>query len=192
MQTWNTKQAFGWVSVALHWIAALGVLAMIWFGLNAGWTDDNPATKQAHAYFIGVHISLGATLLAFALARVIAHYAQTRPDLPSGEPKPLQAIARLTHNLLLLAIVLQFVSGPLIVWSGAHPINVWNVVAIPSPFAARNHGVHEVAEQIHFVGRWLLFIVIPIHVLGALKHAMLDSDGVLMQMLAPGRALTKP
>jgi len=192
MQTWNSKQAFGWVSVTLHWIAAIGVLAMLWYGLNAGWTDDNPATRQAHRYFIGIHISLGASLIAFALARVIAHYLQASPDLPSGEPKPLQGLARITHHLLLAAIVLQFVSGPAIVWAGASPIHVWNLFALPSPLHTRDRNLHQIAEQVHTVGRWMLYIVIPVHVLGALKHACLDRDGVLQQMLVPGRALTKP
>jgi cytochrome b561 len=191
MQTWNSKNAFGWVSVALHWFAAIGVLAMIWIGLQAGWAED-AGDKDLHSAYMGLHISLGGTLLIFALARVFAHYAQTEPALPSAEPKALQGIARITHHLLLGAIVVQFVSGPLMVWSGAHPINIWNAIALPSPFAERNREVHEIAEVLHTIGRWTLFIVIPVHVLAALKHEFIDRDGVLMQMLAPGRTLRKP
>ena len=192
MQTWNTKQAFGWVSITLHWIAAIGVLAMIWYGLNAAWTDDNEATRDAHRAFIGVHISLGMTLIAFAFARVIAHYLQQTPALPSAEPKPLRTLAHLTHHLLLLAIVLQFVSGPAMIWAGARPINVWGVIALPSPFAVRNHDMHEIADVMHLIGRWMLFVLIPVHVLAALKHEFVDRDGVLMQMFEPGRPLKKP
>jgi cytochrome b561 len=191
MQTWNTKLAFGWVSIALHWIAALGVLTMIWIGLQAGWAED-AGNRDLHRSYMALHVSLGATLLLFALARIFAHYAQTQPALPSGEPKALQGIARIAHHLLLLAIVVQFVSGPLMVWSGAHPISVFNLFALPSPFAVRNREVHELAENMHLIGRWTLFIIIPLHVLAALKHAFVDRDGVLMQMFEPGRPLSKP
>jgi cytochrome b561 len=191
MQTWNTKQAFGWVSVTLHWIAAIGVLAMIWIGLQAGWAED-AGNRDLHQSYMALHISLGGTLLAFAVARVLAHYLQTQPDLPSAEPRPLKITARITHHLLLAAIVVQFISGPLMVWAGAHPINIWNIIALPSPFGVRNRPVHEIAETLHLVGRWTLFIVIPIHVLAALKHEMIDNDGVLTQMLSPGKPLAKP
>jgi cytochrome b561 len=191
MQTWNSKQAFGWVSVTLHWIAALGVLAMIYTGLQGAWAED-AGNRELHRAYMGVHVSIGGTIIAFALARVFAHYAQTQPALPSHERKALQGVARITHHLLLLAILLQFISGPLMIWSGAHPINIWNTIALPSPFAERNREVHQIAEIMHLVGRWTLFIIIPLHVLAALKHEFFDRDGVLMQMLAPGRPLSKP
>jgi cytochrome b561 len=191
MQTWNSKQAFGWVSVTLHWIAALGVLAMIYTGLEGAWAED-AGNRALHQSYMALHASIGGTVIIFALARVFAHYAQTQPALPSAEPKLLQGVARITHHLLLLAIVLQFISGPLMIWSGAHPINIWNTIALPSPFAERNRAVHQVADIMHLVGRWTLFIIIPLHVLAALKHEFFDRDGVLMQMLAPGRSLSKP
>lgn len=191
MQTWNTKQAFGWVSVTLHWIAALGVLAMIYTGLQGAWAEE-ANNRDLHRAFMSLHVSIGGTIIIFALARVFAHYAQTQPALPSGETKALQGVARITHHVLLLAILLQFISGPLLVWSGAHPINIFNVIALPSPFAERNRDAHEIADSLHLIGRWTLFIIIPLHVLAALKHEFLDRDGVLMQMLSPGRPLSKP
>jgi cytochrome b561 len=197
MQTWNNKQAFGWVSVALHWIAAIGVLAMIWTGLNGGWAED-AGDKAQHRAYMALHVSIGGTLIVFALARVLAHYAQTRPDLPSGEARPLRAVARISHNVLLIAIIVQFVSGPLMIWTGGKPgapasaIHIWNSIVLPSPFGSPNRSMHEFAEMLHMIGRWTLFIVIPIHVLAALKHEFFDRDGVLMQMLVPGRALRKP
>ncbi|MFT3726944.1 MAG: cytochrome b/b6 domain-containing protein [Terricaulis sp.] len=191
MHTWNSKQAFGWVSVTLHWVAALGVLAMIYTGLQGGWAED-AGNRDLHRAYMGLHVSIGGTLLIFALARVFAHYAQTQPNLPSGEAKTLQGVARITHHLLLLAIVIQFISGPLLVWSGVHPINIFNIIALPSPFAERNRDAHEIADTLHLIGRWTLIVIIPVHVAAALKHEFVDRDGVLMQMLAPGRPLLKP
>lgn len=191
MQTWNSKQAFGWVSIALHWIAAIGVLAMIYTGLQGGWAEE-AHNRDLHRAYMATHVSLGGTLIVFALARVFAHYAQTQPALPSGGPQALKGVARIVHHLLLFGIIVQFVSGPLLVWSGAHPINIWNAIALPSPFAERNRDVHEFAELLHMIGRWTLIILIPLHVLAALKHEFLDRDGVLMQMFEPGRPLSKP
>jgi cytochrome b561 len=64
---------------------------------------------------------------------------------------------------------------------------VFDVFSIPSPFAARNQGVHEFAELMHAIGRWAHCRAISLHVLGALKHAFIDRDGVLRRMLAPAK-----
>jgi cytochrome b561 len=89
--------------------------------------------------------------------------------------------------LLLLAILIQFISGPLAIWSGGRDINVFDLFAIPTPFAERNEAVHEGAEVAHAIGRWMLLSLIVLHVLGALKHAFIDRDGVLRRMLAPAK-----
>jgi len=47
--------------------------------------------------------------------------------------------------------------------------------------------VHEFAELLHAIGRWALIGAISLHVLGALKHVMIDRDGVLKRMLAPAK-----
>ena len=66
------------------------------------------------------------------------------------------------------------------------------MIALPSPFGGRNHDMHEIADAMHLIGRWMLFVLIPVHVLAALKHEFVDRDGVLMQMFEPGRPLKKP
>jgi len=136
---------------------------------------------------MGLHISFGASVALILLARVFASYAQPRPAPPEQAPI-LKFLSSTTHQILLLAILIQVVSGPLAVWSGGRAINVFDIIAIPSPFAERNQGVHEIAEFLHAIGRWALVGAITLHVLGALKHVMIDRDGVLKRMLAPTRA----
>jgi cytochrome b561 len=89
---------------------------------------------------------------------------------------------------LLLGILIQIISGPLAVWSGGRAINVFDVFSIPSPFAERNQGIHEIAELMHAVGRWALIVFIGLHVLGALKHIFIDRDGIMRRMIAPPKS----
>ena len=56
--------------------------------------------------------------------------------------------------------------------------------AIPSPFTERIESVHEIAELMHAIGRWMLIVLISLHVLAVLKHAFVDRDGVMRRMLA--------
>lgn len=176
---------YGWLAIALHWIAAFGVLAMLWIGLNADWAGD-AGDRARRSELMGLHISLGATLAVFLIARVIGHYALPQPA-PAAQARPLQILAKAAHHLLLLAIVILIISGPLAVWSRGAGINVWDAFTLPSPFAERNDAVHGAAEQAHAIGRFMLYVLIPLHVLGALKHLMIDRDGVFMRMLRPQR-----
>jgi cytochrome b561 len=189
MQWSNTKSGYGWLSIALHWFAALGVLLMLTIGLRADALGE-AGDRAGRAAAMGWHISVGATLIVFLLARIIAHYAQPQPEAPP-QPRALNLLSSATHNLLLLAILLLILSGPMAVWTGGRAINVWNVISLPSPFAARNEGAHELAETVHAVGRYMLYVLIPLHLIGVAKHVFIDKDGVLGRMLSP-KATLKP
>lgn len=186
MQWSNTKNGYGWLAITLHWLAAVAVLVMLVTGFRADFAGD-AGDRATRAAMMGLHISFGASVALILLARVFASYAQPRPT-PPEQATALKFLSSATHQILLLAILIQVISGPLAVWSGGRAINVFDIVAIPSPFAERNQGVHEVAEVLHAVGRWALVGAISLHVLGALKHVMIDRDGVLQRMLRPAKA----
>ncbi|MBK6703222.1 MAG: cytochrome b [Caulobacteraceae bacterium] len=186
MQWINSKSGYGWLSIALHWLAAIAVIVMLVTGFQAAFAGDagDRATRSA---LMGLHISFGASVALILLARVISSYAQPRPAPPEQAPF-LKFLSNATHQVLLLAILIQVTSGPLAVWSGGRAINVFNLFLAASPFhRARNQGVHEFAELLHAIGRWALIGAISLHVLGALKHVMIDRDGVLKRMLAPAK-----
>lgn len=186
MQWTNTKSGYGWLSIGLHWLAAIAVVVMLVTGFQADFAGE-AGDRAARAALMGLHISFGASVALILLARVFASYAQARPTPPEQAPA-LKFLSSATHQILLLAILIQVISGPLAVWSGGRAINVFDIFSIASPFAERNDAIHEFAEVLHAIGRWALIGAITLHVLGALKHALVDRDGVLKRMLAPTKA----
>lgn len=186
MQWINDTRGYGWLSIILHWLAAIAIIAMFVTGFRADMAGD-AGDRELRAAMMGAHISLGASVALLLLARVFASYAQPRPAAPDQAP-PFKLLAIGAHQLLLLAILIQVISGPLAVWSGGRAINVFDLFSIPTPFAERNEGVHELAEIMHAIGRWALFVLISVHVLGALKHALIDRDGIMRRMLAPPKS----
>lgn len=184
MQWTNTKDGYGWLSIALHWLAAIAVALMLTTGFQADFAGD-AGDRAARATAMWWHISFGATFFIILLARVISHYTQPQPTPPKQAPI-LMFLASATHHVLLAAILIQIISGPLAIWSGGRAINVFDVLSIPSPFATRNEGVHEIAETLHAVGRWALVAFIGLHILGALKHVFMDDSG-RFRMATPGK-----
>jgi len=185
----NTQDRYGWLTIALHWIAAAGVIAMFASGLAADAAREQGG-REAAAPLMALHVSIGASLFAIFAARIVAHYTQARPIKPE-QPRWLNILASAVQHLLLLGILIQILSGPLVVWSGGRAIQVFELFSLPSPFAERSEAVHEFAETAHVVGRALIFFMLPIHVLGAFKHLILDRDGVFSRILSP-RPLNKP
>jgi cytochrome b561 len=185
MQWVNDRGGYGWLSIALHWFAAIAVLTMLVTGFSADMAED-AGDRARRAALMGWHISIGASVAAILIARLLSSYLQPRPA-PFEQAPALKLVSVLTHQALLIGILIQIISGPLAVWSGGRAINVFDIVSIPSPFAERNDAVHEAAELMHAIGRWALVVFIGLHVLGALKHIFIDRDGVMRRMLAPSR-----
>ncbi len=179
----NNKAGYGWLSISLHWIVALALVVMLAIGFRAealGEAGDRAGRAMAMSW----HIGLGATLWLILFARVMSSWLQPKPT-PIEQPRHLMWIASATHQLLLIAILIQLISGPLAIWSGSNPINVFDAFSIPSPFVARNESVHEFAEALHAVGRWSIIVFATLHILAVVKHTVIDKDGVLQRMLAP-------
>jgi cytochrome b561 len=183
MQTWNDRNAYGWVALTLHWLAAIGVLTMLFIGFAAGFAEDR-GDQAGHRALMSLHYTVGVAFFVIFVARITSHYVQRAPIEPD-QSGLLRLIARSTHNLLLLMIAVQIISGPLMIWSRARPINA-GFISIPSPFPVRVDSIHEIAELMHTIGRWSLVVLISLHILGALKHLFIDRDGLFERIFVPG------
>lgn len=185
----NTKETYGWAIIVLHWIAAIGVVAMFTTGILA-WLAEQSGDRATRGAWMGLHVSTGATLFVFFAARIALHYSQVQPIKPP-QADWLNTVATATQHLLLLGILIQIISGPLAVWSGGRPINIFNVLSLPSPFTSRADAVHEAAEIAHLVGRLTILFLLPLHVLGAFKHLLIDRDGSFFRILWPSKLKSK-
>lgn len=174
----NTRAGYGWAAIALHWISAAAVLALWWTGEQFEEAVGRPARLAAQAS----HVSLGMLLLTFLVARLLWNLSQPAPAKLETN-RALVIAAQVVQGLLLAIIVVEIVTGPLAVWSAARPIDVYGWFAIPSPFPARVEWLHEACEVVHGWAANALWPVLAVHILGALKHVVIDRDATLMRML---------
>lgn len=183
MQITNSERSYGLLSIGLHWLGAIGVILLLVIGLQADWAGE-AGDRARRAELMAWHISVGVTFAAVLLARVVSHYGQKQPT-PVPQPRAMVFVSKGVQHMMLLAVVLLVISGPMAVWSAGRALNVWDAFSIPGPFAERNEAVHETAETIHAIGRYMLYVLIPLHILGALKQALIDKSDSLKRMLAP-------
>ena len=95
----------------------------------------------------------------------------------------LAFLAKAVKIGFLVCIAGAVITGPMQVWAGGRDIMVAGLT-LPSPFGA-NPDLKDIVEELHefFVHAWIPLLIL--HVLGALKHAVIDKNGVLMSMIKP-------
>jgi cytochrome b561 len=180
MSMTNTRQAYGWAAIALHWISAVGVVALYLLGERMEEAPDRAAKLAAQ----DLHVSVGVLLFTFLAARLLWSASQPRPD-PFERQRVLRILAGAVQVLFLLMIAVLIVTGPLAVWSTGRAIEVFDLFALPSPFAAGAPAVHEFAEEVHGLASKLFWPLIVLHLGGALKHLVVDRDATVRRILWP-------
>jgi cytochrome b561 len=174
----NTKTAYGWIAIGLHWISAIGVTALYFLGERMEDAPDRAAKIAAQQ----LHVSVAVLLFTFLIARLA--WSASQPAPASLEQNIwLRRLAKTVQGLFLLMIAVLLITGPLAVWSGGRPIMVFGGLALPSPFPTRIAWLHEACEQIHGAATKLFWPLIALHVAGALKHMILDRDRTVQRML---------
>jgi cytochrome b561 len=180
MSITNTRQAYGWAAIALHWISAVGVVVLYLLGERMEEAPDRAAKLAAQ----DLHVSVGVLLFTFLAARLLWSASQPKPE-PLETRRVFGFLAGAVQVLFLLMIAVLIVTGPLAVWSAGRAIEVFGLFSLPSPFPARAQAVHEFAEEVHGLASNLFWPLIVLHVGGALKHLVVDRDATVRRILWP-------
>ncbi len=107
----NTPAAFGAVSRALHWVMAVMMLCLVPIGL---FMAILPASAPERADFVSAHQSLGLSIAALVIGRII-WLRLSPPPAPLAAPGTVQhRAARLVHLALYAALLAFPASGVLI------------------------------------------------------------------------------
>lgn len=175
----DSQNGYSWLSIALHWIAAITVITLY---LIAEVSEDLPKAERKE--LMSVHVSIAMSLYIILWGRIFWRMGNARPALPPQHPVLVQ-LSRWVPILLLAGIAIMLVSGPLMVWSNGSDINIFNAVTLPT-MMEKNHDLHEFFEEVHEFGANVLLLAFALHILGAIKHLVVKSDGTLRRMFIPG------
>lgn len=164
----DTQARYSGLSILNHWIAAILVFIMLTLGLMA----DKAPTDAIESYVMDVHIALGFFVLIVVLWRVGFRILQGFPPKPEAGVLE-RRLGGLVHRLLLIAILVQVVSGPLYLFTEGEGMDVFGWFQFYIPLSSLS-AIHEPVEEIHKItGNWILPALIGIHVVGALHHYLL-------------------
>lgn len=161
----DRPDSFGWVSIALHWLTAVLVL-VLWFigkSISSQPLDEIDARRT-------LHITLALSVWLLLAGRVVWRLWMRHPRA-KGQGLRTHKVARSIHYLMLACLTVVLVSGPVLVLS---PV-LWEQMT----------WLGTVAYLVHSNTANLFFLLIVVHILGALKHLMFHDDDTIVRMLWP-------
>lgn len=179
MMLGNSRQTYGVISVALHWLMALLVIGLFLLGLYMTGLDYYDPWYQSAP---DIHRSLGIITLALLLFRLLWRLVTVQPEPVGNDPRILQRVAELVHWGFYLLLIAITVSGYLISTAGGRGIAVFDWFTVPALLPAIDN-LEDSAGEVHWVLAVVTMVLVGIHTLAALKHHFIDRDSTLVRML---------
>jgi cytochrome b561 len=180
------------VAILLHWLIALLLLVNILLGVEM----DHVVTGFARFTTFQMHKSVGITILLLSLLRLAWRLMNPPPPDAPGLARWEKGLARFTHWVFYLIMIGMPLTGWLAV--SASPLNLPTVLyriggfpGIPWPHLPvvphlpmeQKKAIQAAANSVHVKLAWTAYVLIFLHVAGALKHQVLGPSPVLPRML---------
>jgi cytochrome b561 len=184
----KTRQAARYSSVAilLHWLLALVFLAM--FGVGVYMTDLPFSPLRLKLY--NWHKWAGVTFLALTVLRLLWRVTHRPPALPKTISQAMPGWQTRAYHATHHVMYALFFAVPLAGWAyssaAGFPIVLFGQIPLPDLLPV-NKGLAELVKPLHELSALALMALAGLHVAAALKHQLVDRDGLMGRMLPGGR-----
>lgn len=212
MAVMNTKSGWGWPARLIHWLSALLILGLLGVGfymtqiLAHETTCDSIVTRTlSNVYGISdcgplflrlemvqTHKSFGFIVFTLVVLRLVWRAVNPTPSL-DHMPGVMRALAHGGHIALYICIVAMPLTGWLM--ASSSPFNdegnyggqiknmVFGLFEMPDPYPTGDEDTSDFWGMIHFYTALAMAAILATHIAAALKHHIIDRDGVLMRMV---------
>lgn len=177
----DTKQQFSKLTISLHWLVAISIIMLMVVGIYM-------SNNDVYSLY-PIHKSIGILIFAVILVRVVWRLKNGFPE-PVGNYSSIEHIlAKLVHWVLLIGTVMFPISGMMMSGAGGHGLEVFGVQLLAENVNAAGEAVPLNAQaaklgyNMHGLLGKVFIAAIALHVIGALKHHIVDKDGTLRRML---------
>ena len=170
------------LAMGLHWLIAAGVIANWRIAENA----EHAPEAEAQA-IMAPHLSIGVTLLVLVLLRLAWRIMHPPPPLAAHLATWERVLAKTTHMLFYLLLIVMPLLGWTAMSSFGFGVPVWGLFELPALPISESPERGETIFGIHATLGTVVLVLLVVHVLGSLKHTLIDRDGNLFRMLPFGK-----
>ena len=174
-------------AMVMHWLVAL----LIATNLLLAWVVDFLPEERVRLT-IDTHKSIGITVLGLAVLRLLWRFFHKPPALPSTYAIWERRASHAAHLLLYGLIFLMPLSGWMSdsAWKDAatHPMQLFGLVPWPrigwiiNMEPGTREVLHNAFGALHEWAGFVLYALLGLHILGALKHQFFDKEKELQRM----------
>lgn len=176
----STGSGYGRAAQAFHWItfALMGVSVAL--GLTASWAGDGPLRSWLLESW---HKPIGLTVIVLTLLRL--GWKATQPPVAGarGLAGWEALLSQLTHWGLYAILLAMPLSGLLMSQGAGRPTGFFGLFELPQllwvdpALGPREQANYKLGKWLHeSVFEWALYLIVALHVTGALKHRYIDGD----------------
>lgn len=153
---------------------------MLFIGSSIG-----TATGDDRRYLLHLHTTIGVSAYALLWLRVVWRFTCGHPGPRSRQKGFFFLVGKCVHLSLAAAIGVMLLTGPLIVWSSGGAIEVF-ALTIPSPIEIAPE-LHQIVRPAHAIAAMVILAGTLLHILGAIKHSVINRDGTFEKMMIAAR-----
>ena len=162
----------------LHWVMAALILAAIALGIVS---DYLPAGHQPRQGLLEVHKSLGFTILALLVIRVMWRLMAGEPPyrMPLGQLNHLAS--RAGHVVLYTLMLFVPITGYLYSAAGGYDLPWFGLFEWPR-LVPHDNVISAWGKLLHDRGGWVIAAVVALHLAAVAWHQWIKRDEVLSRM----------
>jgi cytochrome b561 len=179
MRLTDTPTGYGWISILLHWVTAVVIVVMLFVG-----NSIEALLGAARLEAIDFHTSIGISSYLLLVARIAWRAVYKHPGPQSGQEGVMYVIGKWVHYLMLIALALMLVTGPVMAWASGIDIAVFDWFSIPAA-SLPNYPLRDALHVVHRFCAIVIFVGIVLHLGGVYKHTAFNRDGTFIKMIIP-------
>lgn len=175
-------------AIVLHWLIAAAIVLQVTLSYRMG----GPYTPQSFAV-TQLHKSIGITILLLSLARLAWRLVNPPPPLPTGLPRWEVWLAQAVHVGFYVIMIGMPLTGWIMVSASRIELPTLLYGTIPWPDLPIAHlapaaktAWRSFGRNAHGLGGDLIYVLLALHVAGALKHQLFSRDEPVLSRMAPG------
>lgn len=169
----NTASRYGFIAGSLHWVIVAGIVAQYFLAEAA---EDSEGASAGAIGAMDVHSSLGITILALALLRLVWRLIDPPPAWPTTMKRYEVLLARTAHILFYALLFAIPLSGWALSSAEGDSLRYFGLFDLPALTPGSGESAEELLEEVHEVLFNTLLGVALLHIAAALRHWYVDRD----------------
>ncbi len=178
MQWKNSVERYGVVARTLHWVIGIGILCMLVMGLIMTDMANSPLKFK----IFSIHKATGITILFLAVLRLIWKLINWNLPRDLKHPWYEEAAATFVHWGFYALMIGMPLTGWILTGAANSTINWFGLFPVPN-IAQPDPDLKHAMAYAHGTIANIIWVFIALHVLGALKHVVIDKDSTLRRMV---------